>query len=326
MAAKTPNLGGIGIFRYLQEQGGIPPVPGTKGTTPVLDQGSNPNQARIDTMLSGIGEAPTINYTPIAQEFAKAYKPRQIAAVDPAFFTSQRESLKEQLRREFFGQTGVAQKTASDESAAGRLGSGVGKRILEESVARPFMDTSAQIDRDSLQAQLAETARVQQFNAEQNNTFNSVVANLAQADSGNALQAATATATLRGQYAELKAKLQQAYDANWSDEQIAQLEADTRAYVAGLDFITKQRMQEEENRRGQLQYIQTMGQFKPQNDQTRAAADSVAQSYGIPAAQTKSEGAQNMVGPDGTPYDGATRNTNGRLERYSAKSRKWMPV
>ena len=289
--------------------------------------------AKIKTAL---GPAPDISYTPLAKDFAAAYRPKEVKGLGPEFFDIQRQNIKEQLRQEVFGPTGQAQQVASGESAAGRLGSGVGKRILEETVGRPFAEKSIQIDRDILSAQLQESARVQQFNAEQSNQFTSLVANLEQADSSNALTAATARATLSGQYSELAARLADAQAGRATQEQIARLDADTRIFITSQDTLIKANAlaeekrsnmvrEAEEFRRGGTQYLQTVGQFRPETANQQGAATTLAQAYGFPQVQAQvREGPAQNPSTAGRYVGDVVTQPDGSIWRWNGA--EWKPV
>jgi len=314
--------------KWLRIQQAQPPAPiSSTKPSPATDFSS-----QFDQISNALGQAPEIGYNPIAQDFAKAYAPSPIKGVGDEFFTSQREGLKEKLRQEFFGQTGTAQQSASNESASGRLGSGVGQRILEETVARPFMEASNQIDRGVMEGMLQERARVEGFNAEQYGKFTNLLATMQAADSSNALTAATANAQLKSQYTDLAGRLAAAKaDAAagiLSQEKIAQLDADTRTYIASMDVLAKDAALREERRanmaregeefrRGQTQYLQTIGQFKPSDPQQQAAANELSSAYNIPATTPLP-----VSLPQSGAYDGESKTLpNGKTFQWKARGR-----
>lgn len=169
--------------------------------------------------------------------------PQQISGLGNDFFNAERERRKESLREEFFGATGILQQKASEESGAGRLGSGVGRRILESTVTNPFAQAFTGIDRDVGQQQAQEAARVEEFNAQSLDTFadrtlkaqginvgaqgemRDFLGRLAQTDSSDDVQAAIANNEINFEIDQLISELSQAESGNLNTFQIELIKA-----------------------------------------------------------------------------------------------------
>lgn len=203
----------------------IPPPP-TAIETPSFEELVTAKRAQFDVPTI---EAPAS----LAETFAEV-GPAQIAGRPAEFFQEQKEGLREQLRQEFFGPLGTAQQRASAEAAAGRLGSGVGQVVLEETVTRPFAQAFAQIERDVNLLQLEEQSRVEQFNAAQFNDYQNTLANLRSVDSANVLEAERANATIALQLDQLANQAAQAEAGLLSQEAMAEVEANLQVFETAV--------------------------------------------------------------------------------------------
>jgi hypothetical protein len=215
------------------------PVAIPEFTPPPIAQAPEPVQApsALDSFakfLEAFGEPQFLTPpTPTAPEFQKAGF-LQTSGLPPEFFQLQRDKLKEDLREQFFGSLGVAQQTAAGEASSGRLGSGVSKRIIEEAVTSPFLKTSAQIDKDSLELQLAEQARAQEFNAVQFNQYSQTLATLRDLDSKNITAAEKANADIQQNLNTLALQAADADANRMSKAQLAQLDIDFKTWQTAL--------------------------------------------------------------------------------------------
>ena len=167
----------------------------------------------------------------------EGYRPTAVTGRQKPSFELERESAKERLRNEFFGAGGQSEQALSKESAAGRLGSGVGGRIIRDTVASPFIEQAAQIDRDVFQSQLDEGARVEELNVKLQSDFNNTMSNLLAKDSGNILAASQANAELMSGYDELASKLANAR----SQSDIDLLESSLRNQELALEYAKANR-------------------------------------------------------------------------------------
>jgi hypothetical protein len=199
--------------------------------------------------------------------------PTMITGLSNDYFTNQRNQMVDQLRQEFFGPLGKVQATASGESAAGRLGSGVGKRVIQETAMRPFAEGMGKIGQDVVQAQMQEQARVDTQNA---NLMSSYRDQLQRAREFNATQDNT--------YNELSSKVNMAKAGLLNDYQIAELNAKIQAYIADEETATK--MADIEMRGGigheqnQIEFLNVMGQFP----EVATNAPGMASAYGYQSA------------------------------------------
>jgi len=210
------------------------------------------------------GEPPLITAPSATNQFtAQNPAPVPVTGLPDSYYSSQREGLKEALRQEFFGPLGTVQQVASGESAAGRLGSGVGKRVIEQAALLPFATGATQIDRNVMQAQAEEQTQLRQFNAQQQTQYRSVLATLMAADSSNALEASKAQATLKQDYNRLLATLADAEAGRLSQEAIAQLEADVRIYEAASKEHALSLGYDVDLINAQINYLNSIGQYKP---------------------------------------------------------------
>lgn len=151
------------------------------------------------------------------------------------YFQRAREARKEDLRREFFGPLGVAQQAASGESAGGRLGSGVGQRILEETVTRPYMEGLMDIDRDIMQREAEERARVETVQAQQEQFKMGALQQAALADSTNAVQSQIASANIANTMNQLASQLAMGEAGLLSQEQMQDAQLKLNAMVSSLE-------------------------------------------------------------------------------------------
>ena len=172
----------------------------------------------------------------------------QIKEMPEEYFRSVKEGLMADLTNQFFGKGGKFEGAMAAESAAGRLGSPVARRILQETVSEPFMEQSRQIGRDVFQQQMESRDRIQQLNADFNLKYNDLSYRISQAERGVL-----------------------------SQEQVAQLDADLRAYEAQLDAATKQaataaeidKALMEDYRRGQelgIEFLRTPLEYGPETE------------------------------------------------------------
>jgi hypothetical protein len=246
----APQLGTIAKPFY-QPIGGTPynppavingvPVTGAGGGMPV-NPGGLQTQPIVNTPLPSF---PAIPAPPSAYDLTKKYSDlfgaapdftSQFANLTPAYattkpedyYTTLRDQLKDALRQEFFGPTGTLQQVASQESAAGRLGSGVGKRIIEESALKPFAMGSTNIDQNILQTQINERQQVEQFNSGQYNDYLNRMATLTQNQ-----------ATLGVQMKQLAEQAAMADAGLLNQQAIAQLEANVRIWEAAVTDARK---------------------------------------------------------------------------------------
>lgn len=154
----------------------------------------------------------TVPDLPNVKETVSSLRP--ILGLGQEFYDSQREQMKDALRKEFFGPLGTAQQAASNESAAGRLGSGVGKRVLEETVSAPYAQGLIDIDREILQSQLQEDARIGEYSLE-----------IAKTQSANQFEAQQANANLAAKYDELAYQMATAQSSQEYNQAIMELQA-----------------------------------------------------------------------------------------------------
>lgn len=171
--------------------------------------------------------------------------PEKVQGLDPGYFQTERDRRRNDLREEFFGPSGLLNKTAYDESGAGRLGSGVSKRIIENTVTNPFTQRFTEIDSDIAQEQWKEQARVQETNAKLSSDYNNFLGNLASADSGNYLQAQIANNEIQMSLDDLAARLGSDYAKQMNDYEL-------EAYSNYIDMVKAQMEQNQFDRQHYL--------------------------------------------------------------------------
>lgn len=145
---------------------------------------STPN---VTALAEKYKAANSIGYTSAADEYAKN-KPTAITGLGSDYFQNLRTQRLESLRNEFFGDFGKFETGMYGESASGRLGSGVAKTLLQETVARPYTEQFGAIESDIYGQQQQEAARVETFNTEQMANYNSTLASLRAQDANVELQ------------------------------------------------------------------------------------------------------------------------------------------
>lgn len=167
------------------------------------------------------------NIFDIAKSQGFTGEPTKISGLGQDYFNIQRKQLKDALREEFFGggTGGKFNEALAQESAAGRLGSGVGKAILQDIVADPYVRGLRNIDQQVDAAQLQELARVEEFNANQVAENNQFIANMAQVQAGNQDAIAETNATLQAQLGQLSVQAALAEQGELTKVQLANLEA-----------------------------------------------------------------------------------------------------
>lgn len=243
-----------------------------------------------------LGAAPTVGYSAIAPQIAQM-TPNTIQGLPDQYFDSQKSLLKEQLRDEFFGRNGQWDTGVSNESAAGRLGSGVGRQMLQKTVTEPFVKASTQIDSTIMQALMQERARVEGFNADQFNKYNALVSNALSVDSSNKLQADTASANLQAEYVKLSSTLADAEAGRLSQEGIAQLETNLRLFQSVLEDRRKAdalAIEQEKNymedfrkeQANQIDYLRTPIKASSISQEQQSTASQLSQGFGNTAYST----------------------------------------
>jgi hypothetical protein len=190
--------------------------------------------------------APTQLVVPSIYELFASKQPQMITGLGESYFQAERDRRKNALREEFFGPTGVLNQRAYLESGQGRLGSGVGQRLLESTVTNPFTQRYTEIDNMVAQEQLQEQARVDQINTEISNSYNTFLGNLAASDSGNYLQAQIANNEINLQLDELAAKLSSDWASQLNDYEL-------QSYESYLDLLAQQLQQDQWNQEFQLE-------------------------------------------------------------------------
>lgn len=220
---------------------------------PVSDISVTPGAQLYDSFRSRLSPIPKATFKPLG----------------PDFYASQRDTLKEALRREFFGgggsDTGLYGQARAAESAAGRLDSGVALTQLQKVIGEPLIAASSQIDRDVLQAEAQDRQRAQEL------------------QSAFDIQAGQLSASLD----DIASRIAQAEQGALTQAQIAKLDADLRAYEAGLDSFTKQRTAEisadAQRRATQVDYLRTLSGGRPIDEgNAYNVAGSLADEFGIP--------------------------------------------
>ena len=230
----------------------------TMAATTSANDSVGPNYHNMTDFLtnfqSNLTAPDKITTTSLYDQF-KDKAPSKVLGLGQDYYTAEKDRRMSDLRNEFFGPMGVLNQAASGEAAAGRLGSGVGSRVLEATVTNPFAQAYTGIQRDVGQQYAQEQARVQELNATRQDEFQKTLATLAQTDSINAIEATAANQKIQYQYDELAAKLADAAAGNLNDWEIAQLEQRIKAaWDADQSKIEweKLNLQEEEMK---LQYV-----------------------------------------------------------------------
>ena len=217
------------------------------GIPPTFDAPDRTARQLFDTYAQKIGST-----MPSLYDTFKNVQPTQIKGMDPRYYETQRAAMKDALRSEFFGPVGTLQQVASGESAAGRLGSGVGDVIIQETAMQPFANAMVDIDRNILSAQLEERSRVETFNAEQMGKYNEFKAGLMQADQ---------TADL--QLADIANRAAQMEYGTMTNQQVAQLESDMEIMRAAMDSYVKQYANYIDYLGAQNDYLRTLSGGQP---------------------------------------------------------------
>lgn len=193
------------------------PVSPIEGYSSIKQSLGTPNQIDVPSVLG----------------MFKDQQPTYVKGLGNDYFQSERDRRKEELRNEFFGATGVLNQRAYEESGSGRLGSGVGKRMIEATVTNPFMQSYTGIDRDVAQQQAQEIARVDEVNAKLGNDYRSFLGNLAQSDTGNYLQAQIANNEIQMQLDDLAARLGSDYAKQMNEYEL-------QSYANYIDLLKAQ--------------------------------------------------------------------------------------
>lgn len=319
----TPPLGGFTVTNGFIDPNNGPKLPENlaRSFTPEYFQG----------LRNALGTSPEVAAPQAIAPMFASQAPKPIEGLGNDYYTAQREQMKEALRQEFFGPLGTVQQTASGESAAGRLGSGVGKQVIAESALRPFAQGSAAIDQNVLQAQLQEQAQVRQFNADQQSKFQGIMATLASADSSNALDAAKANASIRSDYNKLLGTLADAEAGRLSQEAIAQLDADVRLWEAASKERSATAANETDRLNAQINYLNSLGQYKPvSGGPSGDVAGNLAGSFGVPTnqyapQQTTYQQRTNATPPTYRGYRDGELSQDGNF-RWSTERRSWFAI
>lgn len=311
------------------------PTPTTPVSTPGVAttafQGGAPLSAELaKTFRESLGPAPTVNYNPITPEVSKL-TPTRITGLPDQYFQSQKDQLKEQLREEFFGRGGNWDTAVESESAAGRLGSGVARQMLQKTVTEPFIKASTTIDQNILQSVLAERARVEGYNADQVTKYNELLSRAAEVDSSNRLTAEKASADLITQYNDLASRLADAEAGRLSQEGIAQLEGNIRIFQSVLEdrrkadalAIEQEKNRQEDYRKQQelqIEFLRTPISPSKQTEGQQGVGRELAGTFGYAtntppvAAKPRTAGSSNgQLSPDGK-------------WRWNSRIRDWYPV
>lgn len=176
-------------------------APGDSGLIAPPDQNA-PTMDKLDVegniaKYKGTLDRPDlIEYESAADKFAARGGPESITGLGADYFDRGAESSREALLDQYFGDFGRLDQTMAGEGAAGRLGSGVARRMVQAGVTKPFAMAAAEIENKKLQLMAEDEARVSQFNAEQKNQYNQTMAQLMQSDSSNKVIADKANADI----------------------------------------------------------------------------------------------------------------------------------
>ncbi len=236
----------FGSGSQLLQPGGIPTL---------SDRYAQPNNS------TGIGQSLFEDFR--SRLGATGFKP--IQDQDPRYYESIKQGMKEDLRNEFFGSGGRFETGMAAESAAGRLGSPVAQRILQNTVTEPFSKGVVAINRNVFQLQQESRNEIAKMNA----TFNQ-------------------------QYNDMAFRISQAERGVLSQEQVSQLDADLRAYEARLDYAAKAeataaqiaQAQMEDARKGQelsIDYLRTPIEY---NETTSGIGSNLNEAFGGGALPT----------------------------------------
>lgn len=189
-------------------------------------------------------------------------KPTLVQGLGQDYFTAERERRKEALRNEFMSPFGKIPTVMSEASGKGLLGSGVGRKYVQELAINPFAQAYAGMERDVAQEQMQERSRVEEANAklmsdyadrllqaeginvESKNKIMNNLMNLAQTDSTNAINAEIANNETMFNYNNLASKLASEEAKYLNDYQLKILEME----VAQWEAAEKIKLGWEENR------------------------------------------------------------------------------
>lgn len=245
----SPLPGQIIASDSLNTTDGSAPIPYTgSGTAPTASTEPTsgfeqlPSYADLFNQWSNTLNQNPVNITPYdprAEINSLVNNIQPIQGLDPAFFESQRSAMKDALREEFFGPLGTFQQQASNESAAGRLGSGVSSRILENTVTNPYAKAMVDIDRNIMQSQLQENARVETMNAQLDQYKTSLQANGINLFSQNSQQAEIAEAQINQARDQLAGSLAMAERGLLSQEEMFQVTSQFQIMQAQFAMMEK---------------------------------------------------------------------------------------
>lgn len=223
---------GADIHSFPGHQGYTQPKPSITGleNKPTGTVGTYGGRAAdiYGTLMGAVGDIANYQYNPITGQWAAANKPTAVSGLGQGYFDTMRDTLKEELRNEFFGRGGEWDTARSEESAAGRLGSRVSIGQLQKAVAEPYTKRMGQIDVDVMQKQQEDQARVDAINSANMSAYQGTLADLSKTDASNNVAVANMKNNLTQQLMTLATSLTEAE----TDDQIDLIEASMNGIMA----------------------------------------------------------------------------------------------
>jgi ribosome-binding protein aMBF1 (putative translation factor) len=240
------------------------PPPPTMNTELAAPQ-QQPQQKSLGSLFTDmrttLGQPPRVEAPATAPKVGALFaNQKPIQGLGSDYFNNMRTQMADNLRREYYGPLGTAQQMASQESAAGRLDSGVGQRVMEESVARPFASGLVDIETNILQKQMEEAARVETANQGQDQFRQQILANIYASDSANAMEAAKANTQLATRFSEIASDMAKYERGEISEQEMFNKKMEFDSIVAEIQNAN-QAMQ---NQWGMSQEALTMDTWVPQ--------------------------------------------------------------
>ena len=192
------------------------------------------------------------NYT--APQVSMPDKPGALSPLSEDYYTAKKNQFMNELKDAYYGKGGVLSNTAYEESAAGRLGSGVGKRNIMSDVTNPFLGEATKfslgleqeraqnvMETEKINAQrmdnyAARKLEAEGFNANQINQTRDWLSKINMADSTNTLNAGIANAEIKQTFENLMATLSSSEAGRLSDFDLKFIEDKMNAYWKALEL------------------------------------------------------------------------------------------
>lgn len=239
---RTASLTTGGATSFSQQPRGdiLRPTVDTSQPAPMAQppQGQQPSYlgAAFQNMKTSLGNLPRVEYTPAAASVGAQFaNQKPIQGLSNNYFQNMRTTMRDNLNKEMFGALGTAQDVASREGAAGRLDSGVGKRVLQNTVTDPYASGLVDIDTQIMQKQMEEAARVEGANTQQEQFRQQLMADIYKTDSANAMEASQANMNLAAKFSEIASDMAKYESGQISEQEMFNKKMEFDSIVAEIE-------------------------------------------------------------------------------------------